>query len=298
MYMELRTLRYFLMVAREENITKAAKLLHIAQPSLSRQMMQLEEELGVKLFHRGKYQVTLTDDGLRLRRRAQEIVALTDKTEQEFSNQGQSLSGIISIGSGEYLSSHFLFEIASSFRKAHPMVSFEVFSGNSDNIKERIEKGLLDLGFLLEPVDVSKYEYVRLPEKEEWGAWVSEQSELSKLDQLRPQDLAHTPLILTQREMLQNEITNWLGSYADQLDIAASGNLNYNLAVMAQCGMGVVLNLNRACEYKGLKFISLNPKLETNTILVWKKAQAFSPATTTFIEYFKKCVSAISHDVL
>lgn len=298
MYMELRTLRYFLMVAREENITKAAKLLHIAQPSLSRQMMQLEEELGVKLFHRGKYQVTLTDEGLRLRRRAQEIVALTDKTEQEFSNQGQNLSGVISIGSGEYLSSHFLFEIASSFRKEHPMVSFEVFSGNSDNIKERIEKGLLDLGFLLEPVDVSKYEYVRLPEKEEWGAWVSEQSELSKLDQLRPQDLAHTPLILTQREMLQNEITNWFGSYADHLDIAASGNLNYNLAVMAQCGMGVVLNLNRACEYKGLKFISLNPKLETNTILVWKKAQAFSPATTAFIEYFKKCVSAIFHDVL
>ena len=296
--MELRTLRYFLMVAREENITKAAKLLHIAQPSLSRQMMQLEEELGVKLFHRGKYQVTLTDEGLRLRRRAQEIIALTDKTEQEFCNQGQSLSGVISIGSGEYLSSHFLFEIASSFRKEYPMVSFEIFSGNSDNIKERIEKGLLDLGFLLEPVDVSKYEYVRLPEKEEWGAWVSEQSELSKLDQLRPQDLAHTPLILTQREMLQNEITNWFGSYADHLDIAASGNLNYNLAVMAQCGMGVVLNLNRACEYKGLKFLSLNPKLETSTILVWKKAQAFSPATTAFIEYFRKCVSAISHDVL
>lgn len=296
--MEIRTLKYFLMVAREENITKAAKLLHIAQPSLSRQMMQLETELGTKLFHRGKYQVTLTDDGLRLRRRAQEIVSLADKTEQEFTRQDENLSGIISIGSGEYLSSRFLFETTASFREMNPMVCFEIYSGNSDNIKERIEKGLLDLGLLLEPVDVSKYEYIRLPEKEEWGALVNEQSELAKEDQLSPQDLAHIPLILTQREMLQNEIANWFGSYAENLDIAASGNLNYNLAVMAQCGMGVVLNLNRACDYKGLKFIPLNPKLESNTILVWKKAQAFSPATMAFIEHFKKCVLAISHDVL
>lgn len=288
--MEIRTLRYFLMVAREENITRAAQLLHIAQPSLSRQMMQLEEELGTKLFHRGKYKVTLTDEGLLLRRRAQEIIALTDKTEREFANQGEGLSGVISIGSGEYLSSHFLFEIVTAFREEHPMVRFEIFSGNSDNIKERIEKGLLDLGLLLEPVDVSKYEYIRLPEKEEWGALVKEQSELAGKDTLCPQDLAHVPLIFTQREMIQNELTNWFGSYAEQLEIIASGNLNYNLAVMAQCGMGVVLNLNRACDYKGLKFVPLSPKLESGTILVWKKAQVFSSATVSFIEYFKKCV--------
>lgn len=289
--MEIRTLRYFLMVAREENITKAAQLLHIAQPSLSRQMMQLEEELGTKLFRRGKYRVTLTDDGLLLRRRAQEIVALTDKTEQEFARQGESLSGIISIGSGEYLSSHFFFDAVSSFREKNPMVRFEIYSGNSDNIKERIEKGLLDLGVLLEPVDVSKYEYVRLPEKEVWGALVDEESELAKKDTLCPQDLSHVPLIFSQREMIQNELKNWFGSYSDQLEIIASGNLSHNLAVMVQCGMGVALTLNKGnCDYKGLKFIPFSPKLETGTILVWKKAQAFSPATAAFIEHFKKCV--------
>lgn len=281
--MELRTLRYFLMVAREENITKAAQLLHIAQPSLSRQLMQLEEELGTKLFHRGKYRVSLTDDGLLLRRRAQEIVALADKTEQEFARQGESLSGVISIGSGEYLSSRFLFATAASFRETYPMVRFEIYSGNSDNIKERIEKGLLDLGLLLEPVDVSKYGYVRLPVKEQWGGLVDEKSKLAEKDQLCPEDLAHVPLIFTQREMVRNEIINWFGPYAEQLEIVASGNLNYNLAVMAQCGMGVVLSLERACKYEGLKFIPLSPRLESGTILVWKKSQAFSPATAAFI---------------
>lgn len=291
--MEIRALRYFLMVAREENITKAAQLLHIAQPSLSRQMMQLEEELGTKLFHRGKYHITLTDDGLLLRRRAKEIIALTDKTEQEFARQGENLSGMISIGSGELLSSRFLMESVASFCRENPMVHLEIYSGNSDNIKERMEKGLLDLGLLLEPVDVNKYDYVRLPVKEEWGVLVKKESELAEKEAVCPQDLVHLPLIFTQREIIQNEITNWFGACADQLEIIASGNLNYNLAIMVQCGMGVAMNLKRACQYEGLKFIPLCPKLESGTILAWKKSQTFSSTTTAFIEHFKTCIKTI-----
>ncbi|MDO5423395.1 MAG: LysR family transcriptional regulator [Eubacteriales bacterium] len=288
--MEIRTLKYFLMVAREKNITKAAQLLHVAQPSLSRQIMQLEDELGTKLFHRGKYRVTLTDDGLLLQRRAQEIIALADKTAREFARQDENLSGVLSIGSGEFHSSRFFFEAAAAFREKNPLVTFDIYSGNSDNIKERLEKGLLDLGLLLEPVDVSKYEYLRLPVKEEWGALVNESTELAGKDALSPQDLAHLPLIFTHREMVRNELTNWFGPYAEQLDIIGSGNLHYNMAVMAQCGMGTVLTLNPCCQYDGLKFIPLTPKLESVTLLVWKKATAFSPVTSAFLDHFKKYV--------
>ena len=165
--MELRTLKYFLVVAREENITKAAALLHVTQPTLSRQMMQLEEELGVQLFTRSSHNIILTEQGMLLKRRAQELVSLAEKTKQELAQQ-QILNGEVAIGSGEYRSSVLLAQILAQFHKQHPQVRYEIFSGNSDDIKERIERGLLDVGFLLEPVDVSKYEFVRIPIREEW----------------------------------------------------------------------------------------------------------------------------------
>ena len=161
--MELRVLSYFLTIAREENITKAAALLHVTQPTLSRQMMQLEAELGVKLFTRNSHNITLTEQGLTeqgllLKRRAQELISLAEKTKQEL-KQEDELSGEISIGSGEYQNSRLLAEILAAFQAQHPAIQYEIYSGNSDNIKERIERGLLDLGFLLEPVDVAKYEF-------------------------------------------------------------------------------------------------------------------------------------------
>ncbi len=160
--MELRVLSYFLTIAREENITKAAALLHVTQPTLSRQMMQLEAELGVKLFTRNSHNITLTEQGLLLKRRAQELVSLAEKTKQELGQRDQ-LSGELSIGSGEYQNSRLLAEILAAFQAQHSAIQFEVYGGNSDNIKERIERGTLDVGFLLEPVDVGKYEFVRSP---------------------------------------------------------------------------------------------------------------------------------------
>lgn len=291
--MELRVLKYFLMVAREENITKAARLLHVTQPTLSRQLIQLEEELGVKLFHRSRHHIVLTDDGMLFKRRAQEITALAEKTEREFTRKEGELIGEISIGSGELQSSQVLIQALAAFREQYPLVQYEIYSGNSDNIKERIEQGTLDLGLLLEPVDISKYEFVRMPVKEEWGVLVREDSELAGRQNIQSEDLIHVPLILTRREMIQNELMNWLGIYRDQLEIVASGNLLYNLAIMTKNNLGISINLKLDCKYDGIRYIPLSPKLESNTVLVWKKTQSYSQATAAFIIYFKKYVSGI-----
>ena len=177
--MELRVLKYFLMVAREENITKAASLLHITQPTLSRQLMRLEEELGTTLFRRSNHSIVLTDDGMLLKRRAREIVALAEKTEQEFSHKEEALTGEIFIGCGETRNMSFLSRQIALFRKEHPLVQFNIYSANADDIKERIEKGLLDFGLLMEPVDIGKYEFIRMPQKEQWGVLVREDSPLA-----------------------------------------------------------------------------------------------------------------------
>jgi len=293
--LELRVLKYFLTVAREENITHAAALLHMTQPSLSRQMMQLEEELGVKLFQRSRYRIVLTEDGMLLRRRAQEIVDLAEKTAREFARQEQ-ISGEILIGSGDLKNTHVLAKLIASFRAQYPLVRFEIYSGNSDNIKERIEQGILDLGLLLEPVDISKYEFVQMPEKEEWGAMVSEDSPLASKEAVTPKDLIGMPLILTRRELVRNEFTRWLGSYGEQTEITASGNLPYNMVALVRENIGTFINLKLDCQYDGVQFIPLSPKLESRTVLVWKKAETFSPAVAAFIKYAQKCLNSISGD--
>lgn len=291
--MEIRVLRYFLMVAREENITKAANLLHLTQPTLSRQLMQLEEELGVTLFRRSKHRIILTEDGMLLRRRAEEIVSLAEKTRDDLRHKQDHLAGTIAVGSGELQSSRFLTQLIAAFQKENPLVSFRIYSGNSDNIKERIERGLLDIGLLQEPVDIAKYHFVRTPVQEQWGVLVRADAELAAKDRVSPADLAGLPLILPNRENVQNELLNWFGSLAEKLRITATGNLLYNLASLARDSGSCVLTLNLACHYDGLRFIPLAPELESGTVLVWKKAQTFSPAAAAFIAYSKEYISGI-----
>lgn len=291
--MEIRVLRYFLMVAREENITKAANLLHLTQPTLSRQLMQLEEELGVTLFRRSKHRIILTEDGMLLRRRAEEIVSLAEKTRDDLRHKQDHLAGTIAVGSGELQSSRFLTQLIAAFQKENPLVSFRIYSGNSDNIKERIERGLLDIGLLQEPVDIAKYHFVRTPVQEQWGVLVRADAELAAKDRVSPADLAGLPLILPERENVQNELFNWFGPLAEKLCITATGNLLYNLASLARDSGSCVLTLNLACHYDGLRFIPLAPELESGTVLVWKKAQTFSPAAAAFIAYSKEYISGI-----
>ena len=291
--MEIRVLKYFLLVAREENITKAANLLHLTQPTLSRQLMQLEEELGVQLFRRSKHRIILTEEGMLLRRRAEEIVALADKTKDDLQHREEQLTGTIAVGSGELQSSRFLTQLLTAFQEKNPLVRFAIYSGNSDNIKERIERGLLDVGLLQEPVDISKYSFVRTPCREQWGVLVRDDSELAARENVSPAELASVPLILPERESVQNELFNWFGSYAEGLHITATGNLLYNLASLVRASGGCVLTLNLDCTYEGLRFIPLSPPLESNTVLVWKKAQTFSAAAAALIKFSEKYISGM-----
>ncbi|WP_286082706.1 LysR family transcriptional regulator [Parablautia intestinalis] len=286
--MEFRVLKYFLMVAREENITKAAALLHLTQPTLSRQLMQLEAELGVKLFHRSKHSIILTEDGMLLKRRAQEIVSLSDKTVQELSHKEDVLSGEIAIGCGETKNMLFLSEQIKKFRQKYPLVQFSIHSAIADDIKERIEKGILDIGLLMEPVDVGKYEFIRMPQKEKWGILVRKDSELAAKESINPKDLTNVPLIMVKRELVKSELASWFGDYYEGLQIAATYNLILNAASMVERGVGVVLCFDLgATFYEDLCFIPLAPTLETGSVLVWKKNQTLGSATSQFMRYLK-----------
>ena len=291
--MELRVLKYFLAVAQEENITKAAALLHLTQPTLSRQLMQLEDELGVQLFHRSRYHIVLTEDGMLLRRRAQELVDLAEKIAREF-HQKDQLRGEISIGSGDLEGMALLSGMLASFQKLHPEVTYQIYSGNADHTKNRIENGTLDLGLLLEPVDIRKYDFIRMPVKEQWGVLVHEDESLAQKKAVTPEDLAGVPLILTRRELIQQEMERWFGPYAKQLQVTATGNLPYNMALLAGAHIGAYLTLKLHCTYDNLRFVPLSPPLESSTVLAWKKAEMLSPAVIGLLSYIKKCLDPIS----
>ena len=281
--MELRVLKYFLVVAREENITRAAALLHVTQPTLSRQLMGLEEELGVKLFRRGKYHVTLTEDGMLLRRRAQEIVELAEKTAQEFQRQEKKLTGDISIGTGESDSMADLSRKIAAFRAEHPLVRFHIYSATADEIQERLEKGLLDLGMLIEPVDIGRYEFVRLPQRDRWGVLVDQGHPLAGKKFITPEDLLGVPLLLPRRERVQQELSGWFGDQFDEIEVAATYNLLLNAANMIRNGVGAALGFLIGNLTDELKFVPLSPPMETGSVLVWKKDQTFSPAAAEFL---------------
>ena len=282
--MELRILKYFLIVAREENITKAAGLLHLTQPTLSRQLMQLEDELGVKLFQRSKHRIILTEDGMRLKKRAQEIVMLEEKVKEEFSNKGEELSGEISIGCGETQNMSFLSKKIFMFRQIHPHVTFQIYSATADDIKERIEQGLLDIGLLNEPVDISKYDFLRMEKKECWGVLTSKGSGLYEKECVSVDDLMGIPLVIPGRQSVQHELSSWFGEKYDKIEVAASYNLILNAANMVRHHIGTALCFDLDFQSDDLRFIPFSPSLETGTVLVWKKNQMFSAAVHTFID--------------
>lgn len=285
--MELRVLKYFLAVAQEENITRAAALLHLTQPTLSRQLMQLEEELGVKLFRRSQYRIILTEEGMLLRRRAQELVDLAEKTVLEFACRDKELIGEIAVGAGETRSMTFLSQAMAAFRVRHPKVTFRIFSANADDVKERLDMGLLDMGLLTEPVDVERYAFCRMKEKDLWGILVRADAPLAALETVTPQDLEGIPLLLSGRESVQRELASWFGDYWEKLQIAATFNLILNAANMVRCGVGVALSFDLNMAFDDLRFLPLSPRMETGTVLVWKKDQVLTPAVEAFHQYIK-----------
>ena len=282
--MELRVLRYFLVTAREESVTRAAGLLHITQPTLPRQLMQLEEELGTQLLHRGKYRVTLTEDGELFRRRAQELVELADRAEREFRGRGADFGGEVAIGCAETDAMGFLSESIAAFRREHPLVSFSVYSATADEIKGRIDRGLIDLGLLSEPVEVSRYSYIRLPRDEVWCALVRSDSPLSAREYLSPADLAGIPLLIGRRREVRSELAAWFGPLWERVDIAGSYNLLLNAANMVEHGVGAALAFSISNVAGAVRFVPLRPELRTGTLLVWKKDEARSRAASAFID--------------
>ena len=292
--METRVLKYFLAVAREENITKAAEQLHITQPTLSRQLAQLEDELGVHLFERGTRRTTLTSEGLLLRRRAEEIVELMDKTERELAEQEELVDGTVSIGWGELESVKFVASMLRAFSEKYPLVRYRLYSANADHLKTQIDRGLLDAGLLLEPADISKYEFVRLGVTERWAAVMPPDDPLAALESVRPDDLRGRRLIIPFRQNVQSELFNWLGGIYDEKNIICVSNMSTNAAIMVRAGFGCMLTIEGSLPYIDHNELAVRPLegLVSTSVLAWKREQPFSPAVTKFIE-FVKCFPGI-----
>lgn len=294
--MELRVLNYFLTIAREENFTRAARQLRVTQPTLSRQIADLEQELGVKLFVRSNHNIILTEDGMILKRRAQEILSLADKTKRDFLQKDEALSGTISIGSGEFRSTEYLAKIIAGFRRKYPNVTYEIYSGNANNIRDYIERGHLDIGLMSEPIDMRKYNFVNMPIKEQWGLFAPVDSPLSEKESISPEDLKGMSIVTATGDFNQSRIGKWLGDCREQVEIAATANLPYNEAVLVKENIGVMLSINLNCTYENLRFIPLRPALEVSTALAWKKEQIFSATTSAFIDFASQYLKGISCD--
>lgn len=294
--MEVRILRYFLAVAREESISKAAEYLHITQPTLSRQLMELEEELGSRLLNRGKrnHKITLTDEGMLLRKRAEEIIALVDKTKSEFVTTNEIISGDIYIGGGETDAMRFIAKTAQKLKKDYPHIRYHLFSGNADDVTEKLDKGLLDFGILIEPADIEKYNYIKLPVTDCWGLLMRKDSPLADKERIFARDLLDIPLITSRQALVRNEVSGWSGEDIEKLNIVATYNLVYNASLMVDEGFGYALCLDKlvnTSESSNLCFKPLTPQLEAHLDIVWKKHQAFSKAAETFLTMLKKEIS-------
>lgn len=287
---ETRLLQYFLTVARERNITHAASALHITQPTLSRQMAILEEEVGAKLFVRDSRPLSLTDEGILLCRRAEEILELLEKTQAELRTQEEQIEGTISVGCGEIASAKLLADMISEFLRRYPRVKFDVYTANADQIKQRMDNGLADIGLLLEPVDMERYEYIRLPVKERWVAVMPSGVPLARHEYVTARELADIPVIMPSRQKVYDEVANWFGEYYESLNIIGTTNLSTNSALMVQAGTGYALIIEG-----GLPFLEddaicmrpLYPELAATSVLAWKRGQPFSAAVRHFLEYIK-----------
>ena len=300
--MELRVLRYFLAVAREESISDAAEFLHITQPTLSRQLMDLEEELGKQLLIRGKRnrKIMLTEDGMRLRKRAEEIVALADKTEAEFLAADEAVSGDVYIGCGESDAMRIIAKTAVKLRRDYPDIHFHLYSGNAEDVSERMEKGLLDFGIFITSANIDKYDYLKLPAYDTWGLIMRKSDELTAKNFIKPQDLEGLPLIMSRQALVQEDISRWGKKQIQNLNVVATYNLVYNAAIMTREGFGYTLfgytltldKLANTGSDSDLCFRPLKPELRINLNIVWKKYQIFSKASQKFLEYLKNEINA------
>lgn len=289
--MEIRLLKYFLEVVHEGSISAAADSLHITQPTLSRQLKYLEEQLNTTLFIRGNRNISLTDDGLLLLKRAEEIITLVEKTEKDFLHNNDIISGDIYIGCGETDAMRIIARITKELQSQYPHVKVHLFSGNADDITEDLDKGLLDFCILIEPADIKKYDFLRLPTKDKWGLLMPNNSPLASHDVITPDDLLNIPLLTSRQTMVNNEFSGWLGSDFEKLNIVATYNLLYNASLMVEEGVGYALCLDKLINTTSdskLCFRPLSPKLECCLNIVWKKNHTFSTSSLNFLKRIQK----------
>lgn len=285
--MDIRVLRYFLALANTETISGAAEILHTTQPNLSRQLSELEKEVGRQLFIRGSRKVTLTEEGMFLRKRAQEIVDLLDKTAQDFSCFDEVLGGKVYIGGGE---SHTMRTIARTIKRLqadYPQIHYHLLSGYSYDIIEYLDKGLLDFGVLIEPVDLTKYDHIRLPLTNIWGLMMPKDHPLAEYSSIRPEQLQQYPLMCSNQMIKENGLSGWLGYDSKKLNIVATFNLINTPALLVEEGVGCAFSFEHLINLSGdsnLCFRPLSPKLTSDSYVVWKKYQIFSKPAKKFLE--------------
>ena len=293
--MEFRVLRYFLTVAREASITGAANSLHLTQPTLSRQLQDLEKELGQKLFIRGKSKITLTPEGMMLRKRAEEIVDMVEKTEAEFKSINEIIGGDIYIGCGETETMKYIAEVMKELQDEYPEIKFHIYSGNAEDVTEKLDKGLLDFGLLIQPIDLSRYDNLTMPHKDVWGVIMCKDSPLVSKDVITIDDIKDKPIIasrqMSRKYSADSGFLDWFGDSFEHLNIVSTYNLVYNAAIMVQTGIGYAVTLDKlvnTTNNSNVCFRPLNPRLESGLDIVWKKHQVFSPAAKLFLEKLYK----------
>ncbi len=288
--MEIRLLRYFLEIAREGSMTAAAQTLHVSQSALSKQMRELEEGLGKKLFRRGSRSMSLTDEGMLLRRRAEDILDMVDKTEEEFRAMDELRGGDVYLGCAE---SHLIATVARKikrFRAAYPLFRYHIISGDRTVVLDRLDRGLLDFGVVVEMPDPERYQYLELPGVDTWGVLMPAGHPLAEKKTVRADDLIGEELICSEQS-IEVDIPRWCGKKADRLRFTGTTNLAYNGSVFVREGLGLMLSfehLIQPCEESGLAFRPLEPRLENRLYLIWKKYQVFSPIAQRFLDEFLK----------
>ncbi len=293
--MDVRVLKYFLTVAKEGNITKAAEALHITQPTLSRQLMDLENELGTELLIRGKRHITLTAAGALFQQRAQEIAALLEKTQRDIASRDGEIGGIVSVGCVETVASRLLPEVVEKFHVRYPMVRYEIYSANGDDIRDKIDSGHIDMGILVEPVETAKYESFALPYQDRWGVLMRREDPLAKRESLRVQEIAHLPLLMSHRSIVNDEIESWFGEGAGRLNILEYHNLITNSMLLIERGLGYAICVEGALSIRPnekLAFVPLSPERKSGHVLAWKKNRIFGEAAALFLEYMKEVCQA------
>ena len=292
--MELRVLHYFLTVAREGNFSRAAEKLHLSQPTLSRQIKDMEDEYGKMLLIREPRRVLLTEDGELLRRRAEEILSLVEKTEGELLSNDRSISGDIRIGAGESVNFSLVMQVAKEIRNTYPGIRFHIISGDGETTLHRLDRGLIDFGYIYGSLDPVRYHQISLPAQDRWVVLMNNQDELAQKETIAPADLHKRPLLLSRQTLSPSthgdELLDWLGKPLEELHIAGSYTLLYNASLMVREGLGFALSFENIINTKGSDICCrpLKPEIFAQPFISWKKNQVFSKASQVFLEALQR----------